>query len=1219
MRKTLRNVLKTVLLFVLSGCTLNYSITDLNSQGSSNSSPVSSPSTPEVIYNDHIPPTISGIVSDGVYYTSETHSPSLSWSAGVDENSGIQKYQISIGTSISGSEVLNWTDIGNVTSYQVSGLSLSEGVTYYPSIRVLDMAGNVSTAITGDGWIPDATAPVIASVEDGDQIVSTTYSSWIAWPRATDAVSGLSSYEVRIVDGTNSGVTSWVNVGTSVGYGFTGLSLLEGQTYKAEVRATDNAGNVSSGIQGNGWYVVPSGWKQQAYIKAANADIDDYFGSALDISGDTLVVGAYQESSSQTSITNGTSASSDNSATYAGAVYVYKRNGNTWAQEAYLKPSNLESFDRFGTSVAIDTDTIAVGAPYEDSNQTTITNGSTASSNNSKFSSGAVYIFKRNGTTWAQEAYIKAANADANDGFGLNLAISRDTLVVGNAYECSNQTFITNGASASSDNSLINSGAVYVYKRTGSSWAQEAYIKAANAGTNDYFGSNVDISEDTIVVSSSGEDSNETFITNGATASSDNSKTDSGALYVYKRINNSWSQEAYIKAVNADANDQFGGSPSIDGDTIVTFSYSERSNQTNITNGPTASSDNSIAAAGAVYVYKRNGTTWAQEAYIKPSNLESLDRFGHPVISGDLISVGVIYEDSNQTSITNGTTASSDNSLVDPGAVYVFKRTGSNWTQEAYIKAANAESNDHFGIALAIDNNTIVVGANKEASNQTSITNGTTASSDNSASNSGAVYVYNVDRPANWSQQAYVKAANSQAADQFGRSVDIAGNTMVVGAQSEDSNQTVITNGTSASGNNSLSSSGAVYVYKRDGTTWVQEAYIKASNADANDIFGNSVAISGDTIVVGAYFESSNQTVITNGSTASSDNSLSMAGAAYVFKRSGSNWVQEAYLKPSNIDANDNFGLVVDIDGDTIVVGAPGESSNQASITNGPTASSNNSWTNAGAVYVFKRSGTTWTQEAYLKSSDGGNWDFFGNDVGISKDTVIVGAYWQGDIINLGGKAHIFKRNGSTWTQEAILSPTNVDDSDFFGSSVAIFNDTAVVGSSGEASNQTFITNGSTNSSDNSEPSAGALYVYKRSGASWSQEAYIKASNKSLRPTVRSLKIFNDTIVCGNQSDTMLQTTITNGTTSSTNFSAMSIGAAFVFKRTGSKWAQEAYLKAPNAEPGDSFGSSVSIWLDTIVVGASDEESNQTTITNGNTASSDNTAAGSGAAYIFQR
>ncbi|MCW7464289.1 FG-GAP repeat protein [Leptospira levettii] len=487
----------------------------------------------------------------------------------------------------------------------------------------------------------------------------------------------------------------------------------------------------------------PKLWETQAYLKASNADANDGFGYSVDISGDTIVVGAAGESSNQTTITNGNSASADNSATSSGAAYVFQRTGSTWAQEAYLKAPNTETTDFFGTAVAIDGNTILVSAIQEDSNQITITNGPTASIDNSASSSGAVYIFQRTGSTWVQQAYIKPPNAEANDQFGISLSISGDTIVVGAFNEASNQTTITNGTSASANNSAAFAGAAYVFQRSGTSWAQQAYLKASNIEANDRIGTSVSISGDTIVVGSGFEDSNQTTITNGATASSDNTASASGAAYVYRRTGFTWAEEAYLKAPNADANDQFGNAVAIDGDTIVVGAFSEASNQTTITNGTTASSDNSATLAGAAYVFQRTDSTWSHQAYLKPPNLGADDRFGNAVaIEGNTILVSSIFEDNNQTTVTNGSMPNDDNSLSNSGAVYVFQRSGSTWVFRAYLKAPNADVDDRFGNAISISGDTAVVGVNLEDSNQNTITNGPTASTNNSALTSGAAFVF---------------------------------------------------------------------------------------------------------------------------------------------------------------------------------------------------------------------------------------------------------------------------------------------------------------------------------------------------------------------------------------------------------------------------------------------------------------------------------------------
>ncbi|SVC23866.1 uncharacterized protein METZ01_LOCUS276720, partial [marine metagenome] len=154
--------------------------------------------------------------------------------------------------------------------------------------------------------------------------------------------------------------------------------------------------------------------------------------------------------------------------------------------------------------------------------------------------------------------------------------------------------------------------------------------------------------------------------------------------------------------------------------------------------------------------------------------------------------------------------------------------------------------------------------------------------------------------------------------------------------------------------NDSNSSSGAVFVYKRTGTNWAQEAYIKAANNDSEDLFGWSVALEGDTLVVGAYGEDSDQSTITNGTSASSNDSNSESGAVYVYKRTGNNWAQMAYIKACDNRDGDRFGYSVSLDNGSLAVGAIEEDSNQTTITNGSCPSNNTSNSNSGAAYVFK-------------------------------------------------------------------------------------------------------------------------------------------------------------------------------------------------------------------------------------------------------------------------
>jgi hypothetical protein len=264
-----------------------------------------------------------------------------------------------------------------------------------------------------------------------------------------------------------------------------------------------------------------------------------------------------------------------------------------------------------------------------------------------------------------------------------------------------------------------------------------------------------------------------------------------------------------------------------------------------------------------------------------------------------------------------------------------------------------------------------------------------------------------------WTQQAYLKARNTGSYDEFGLSVSVSGDTVVVGALHENSSTT----GPNSTPNESANASGAAYVFVRSGTTWTQQAYLKASNTGAEDVFGWSVSVSGDTVVVGAPQEDSS----TTGVNSTPNESGGSSGAAYVFVRGGTTWTQQAYLKASNTGAGHDFGVSVSVSGDTVVVGAFGEHSNTTGVNSTP----NGLAPESGAAYVFVRSGTTWTQQAYLKASNTGAYDEFGWSVSASGDTVVVGAFGEdssttgvnstpNESASGSGGAYVFVRSGTT-------------------------------------------------------------------------------------------------------------------------------------------------------------------------------------------------------------
>jgi hypothetical protein len=496
------------------------------------------------------------------------------------------------------------------------------------------------------------------------------------------------------------------------------------------------SGTGSCTVTMNAATTVTATFAVPTYVKASNTGPDDIFGYsvALSADGSTLAVGAYQEDSAATGI-NGDQTS--NAAPNSGAVYVFTRSGTTWSQQAYIKASNPDSGDEFGSSVTLSADgsILAVGTGYEASAATGI--GGNQADNSAPYA-GAVYVFMRSGTTWSQQAYIKASNNDGFDLFGYSIALSADgsTLAVGALWESSAATGIGGNQA---DSSAGNSGAVYVFTRSGTTWSQQAYIKASNTDSSDLFGSRVALSADgsTLAVGATGEDSATTGIDGSQVF---NNAPNSGAVYVFTRSGTTWSQQAYIKASNTDTFDAFGAGVALsaDGSTLAVGATGEDSAATGIGGNQ---ADNSGSDLGAVYVFTRSGTTWSQQAYIKASNTGVDDYFGNSIAlsaDGSSLAVGANSEDSAATGINGDQTS---NAAPNSGAVYVFTRTGTTWSQQAYVKASNTGSGDFFGysVALSADGSTLAMGARNEDSAATGINGDQTS---NAAPNSGAVYVY---------------------------------------------------------------------------------------------------------------------------------------------------------------------------------------------------------------------------------------------------------------------------------------------------------------------------------------------------------------------------------------------------------------------------------------------------------------------------------------------
>lgn len=454
---------------------------------------------------------------------------------------------------------------------------------------------------------------------------------------------------------------------------------------------------------------------------------------------------------------------------------------------------------------------------------------------------------------------------------------------------------------------------------------QNAYLKHSHSDEEDLFGRAVAIDGNTAVVGAYLEDSAATTINGDA---SDNTAPARGAAFVYFRSGNTWTQQAYLKASVTTA--RFGSSVAISGDTIVVGA---------------ANDSTAASVAGGAYVFVRNGNTWTEQAFLSADNADPADGFGDSgiAIDGDTIAVGATGEGSIATGVSP--TGSADNDASGAGAVYVFTRNTGVWTRQAYLKASNTGAGDTFGESVSLSGETLVVGASEEDSNG----QGVDAPQNNELGNrSGAAYVF-VRNTGVWTQQAYLKSGNSEAEDRFGRSVSISGDRIAVGASRESSNAA----GVNGDGSNNLAAaSGAVYVFVRASNVWTQEAYLKVSPAGSFHEFGRHVAISGDLLLAGAPFENSSLGGV---DPSPANGSLTFAGAAYLFSRSGGNWGQVNYLKASTPGEEDQFGTVVAISGTTALIGVPTEDSNANGIGGDET---DNTAPNAGAAYLFDLDGS---------------------------------------------------------------------------------------------------------------------------------------------------------------------------------------------------------------------------------------------------------------------
>jgi hypothetical protein len=686
----------------------------------------------------------------------------------------------------------------------------------------------------------------------------------------------------------------------------------------------------------------------------------------------------------------------DVNGTNSGSAYIFKPsddpNDPNWYQQVKLTASDAAMGDFFGCSVSIDGDYAIVGAPYADGNEP---------------NSGSAYIFKRSDNptdaNWYQQAKLTASDGATDDGFGVSVSINGGYAIAG----------------AFGDDGYT--GSAYIFKRSDTpndpNWYQQPKLLAFDRTATDQFGISVSISDEYAIVGADGDD---------------DIGTNSGSAYIFKRNDSTW--EHFCKLIATypyDASfDAFGRSVSISGNIAIVGAAFDDVHGTN---------------SGAAYIFKYDGTTWNQQIKLKAFDRLQGDCFGYSVsISTGYAIVGAIGDDDNgnisgsayiferfmppgdlnsdycvnwddvnilseqwldpfQAKLTAsdgddfdrfGHSVSISGGYAIAGSpsdssAYIFKRNGKSWTQQPKLTADPSQ----FGYAVFINANVAIVSAPYD---------------DDNGYMSGSAYIFKRSDDANdpnWYQQTKLLASDGTPYQQFGQDVSLDANYAVVGAPF------------------------SAYIFKRSNAVndanWYQQTKIDAP--DPNNIysgFGTTVSISNNYLIIGDGGDEENGP---------------FSGSAFIYKRSvdvnDPNWYQQTKLLPSDGNDYNYFGYSVSTCGDYCIAGAYGDEPNGY---------------NSGSAYIFKQStdpnDPNWYEQAKLIASDSTENDMFGQDVYISGNYAIVGAYANDDCGNNSGSAYIFKRNGSTWSEVYKFAPADGASMDFFGRCVSISNDYCIVG-----------------------------------------------------------------------------------------------------------------------------------------------------------------------------
>lgn len=754
-------------------------------------------------------------------------------------------------------------------------------------------------------------------------------------------------------------------------------------------------------------------------------------------------------------------------------------------EQGKLTAADGAADDNLGLDVALYGDTALVGAPGDDI-------GANAGQ-------GSAYVFVRVNGHWSLQAKLTASDGAALDGFGAAVAIYADTALI--------------GADGDDIGANANQGSAYVYTRSGRTWTFQAKLTHAAGAAFDTFGASVALSGDTALIGLPSDDLAQPF------------EIDMGSAQVWVRSAGVWSRQATLLAgsfSNLAPGANFGWSVALSGDTALVGAYRD--------------SIGSVAnEAGSAFVFVRNGTTWSGQAKLTASASSANANFGNAVaVYGDTALVGAPRDDIGANILqgsayfysrnSSGTWSQFGGKAVQPdgaiedlfgtsvalsgdlalvgarnddiganayqGSIYVYARGTSQWVQQQRVTASDGGAGDRFGVSAALYGNTALVGA----------------FNDSIGGN-------------NFQGSAYVLAVSDVGMqDEFGYSVALDADTALVGVDFDDIGSNV--------------NQGSAFVFTRLGTGWSLQAQFIAHDGAADDRFGTSVALLGDTALVGALLDDVG---------ANPDQ-----GSAYVFERSGSHWRLVQKLVAADGAAGDSLGKAVALTAGAAFVGAA--------------ADDIGSNLDQGSVYAYFGSGDLWTQRARVSAADGAAGDLFGLSVAFKGVTLLVGSNGSDVGGNLNrGAAYVYTWDGNGFNPQAKLTANDGAAGDLLGSAVSLSGEIALVGAPGDAVG--------------ANDDQGTARVFIRSGTGWSQQATLVADDGAAGDNFgSSVALSVATAIVGSPGDDVGA----NGQQ----------GSAYAYASSGGAWLAQGKLVAGDGAAFDDFGHAVAVYADVALVGA---------------------------------